>query len=253
MSKKYEETAVIAFNNTNARLQLTQNSLTVLFQELAIHHSDSLGYTLHYLSEEQKGWAITNWHILIDRFPKYGEEVTMQTWSPSCRRMQAERSFRMIDSNGNIIARASSRWIYMDFKRRRPTTISKSMEEDYYSGLESIIKKENYKLPKRDEENLVLEVGLSVRRSETDSNGHTNNTQYITWAMDLVPDYIYDGYHSYDIGVVYRRECYRNSEIIAKTYVKDIAEEKEVITCFLDANDNSIIFCEVATLWGRKD
>lgn len=253
MSRKYEETAVISYYSTDTRLLLTQNNLAVLFQDLAIRHSDSLGYTLHYLGEEQKGWAITNWHIQIHRFPQYGEKVIMETWSSSCRRMQAERSYHMTDGAGNIIVKATSRWIYMDLKRRRPTVIPKSMEEDYYSGLEAAIENEKYKLPTGEEENLVLEVGFGVRRSETDSNRHTNNTQYIAWAMDMVPDYIYDCYHSYDIGVVYRKECYRNSEVMAKTYVKDMDEEKEVITYFLDANDHSVIFCQVSTLWRRKD
>ena len=141
----------------------------------------------------------------------------------------------------------------MDLKHRRPTAIPKSMEEDYYSGIEAAIENEKYHLPKGDEGNLVFEVPLVVRRSETDSNRHTNNTQYIACAMDMVPDYIYDSYHSYDIGVVYRKECYRNSEVTSKTYVKDIGEEKEVITYFLDANDNSVIFCQVASLWRKKD
>lgn len=253
MSKKYEETAVISYYSTDTRLLLTQNNLAVLFQDLAIRHSDSLGYTLHYLGEEQKGWAITNWHIQIDRFPEYGEKVLMQTWSSSCKRMQAERSYHMLDEKGNIIVKASSRWIYMDLNRRRPTAIPKSMEEDYYSGLEAAIENEKYHLPKGEDENLVFEVPLVVRRSETDSNRHTNNTQYIAWAMDMIPDYIYDSYHSYDIGVVYRKECYRNSEVMAKTYVKDIDEGKEVITYFLDAADHSVIFCQVATLWQKKD
>ena len=252
MSKKYEETAVISYYSTDTGLTLTQSNLAVLFQDLAIRHSDSLGYTLHYLGEEQKGWAITNWHIQVQRFPQCGEKVRMETWSSSCRRMQAERSYHMLDEQGNIIVKAASRWIYMDLKRRRPTAIPKSMEEDYYSGLEAAIENEKYKLPIGEEQNLVLAVDFQVRRSETDTNRHTNNTQYIAWAMDMVPDYIYDSYHSYDIGVVYRKECYRNSKITAKTYIRDIEEEKEVITYFLDANDNSIIFCEVATLWQKK-
>ena len=37
------------------------------------------------------------------------------------------------------------------------------------------------------------------RRSDMDPNGHINNVAYLAWAMDAVPDHIYDSYNLFEV------------------------------------------------------
>lgn len=248
----YEEKTEISYYAVNSSLCLKPASLATLFQDLAIRHSDSLGYTIEYLSQKQRGWAITNWHIEVIRYPKCGEQVTLRTWASSTKRILAERSYIVLDSHGEEIIKANSRWVFMDLEKRKPDSVPGEMQERYFSGLGPAIEKERYRLPAAEEDSFENDMEFTVKRSETDTNGHANNVQYIAWAMDSVPDEIYYSRYAFDIRVVYRKECYRNSLVKARTFVKDTEDGKEVITNFYDGNDSGIVFCEVATLWRRN-
>ena len=53
-----------------------------------------------------------------------------------------------------------------------------------------------------------------------------------------------------DIKVVYRKECYKNSGIKNKCYIKELENDKKcVISVFYDINDEKTIFAEVSTIW----
>lgn len=250
--KEYSKEFTITYFGTDDDLMLKPSSLAVYFQDLAIGHSDSLGYTLELLGKWNKGWAITNWHIVVDRFPKCGEKIKITTWSNYCRRMQAQRYFKVEDQNGQIICVAASRWIFMDLVERKPSRIPEEMEEAYLCSTASPIENEKYSMPKAFTENHISSREFIVTRRDTDTNGHANNTKYIEWAIDDIPDDIYENYRVFDMKVVYRKECYKGSRVLSKCYVKDIDGKKEIISFFCDALDNSVVFCEVATVWILK-
>ncbi len=242
----------IGFFGCDNFLKLTPTSIAVYFQELAIAHSDSLGYTIEVLSEAKKGWAITNWHISVLRYPHKGEKIKIITWPNDCKRMQAQRSFRVEDESGSIICLAMSRWIFMDLERRRPSPFMDGMDTAYACDKTAAIPQEKYGMPKGQPENLYSEREFTVRRRDTDTNGHANNTKYIEWAIDDVPDEIYDSCEPMDIRVVYRKECYKGSQIISRCYLREENGEKELISYFLDKEKPSVVFAEVATLWKTR-
>eukprot|EP00879_Flechtneria_rotunda_P031807 GHRR01034791.1.p1 GENE.GHRR01034791.1~~GHRR01034791.1.p1 ORF type:complete len:111 (-),score=13.79 GHRR01034791.1:331-663(-) len=33
------------------------------------------------------------------------------------------------------------------------------------------------------------------RRGDMDPNGHINNVAYLSWALEVIPQHVYDGYH----------------------------------------------------------
>ncbi len=54
------------FFEVDNNLFLTPSALVFHLQDTAIRHSASLGYTLDYMAEHHRGWAVVNWHIIID-------------------------------------------------------------------------------------------------------------------------------------------------------------------------------------------
>lgn len=253
MGYEYSEEFTIAYFGTDNDLKLTPSSMTVYFQDLAISHSNAIGYTLDYLGELQRGWAITNWHITINRFPQYGEKIKITTWSNYCKKMQAQRFFKVEDEGGNIICAAASRWVFMDLAARRPLRITEEMEEAYVCDIPPSIENEKYQMPKIMDVSNVQERSFSVTRRDTDTNGHTNNTKYIEWAMDDVPDEIYLNGDVEDLRVVYRKECYKGSDVISRCYTEDLEDGKKLVySYFVDGTAPSVIFAEVSTIWKQK-
>lgn len=243
----YEESLKISYFQIDANRTMTPAALFSDLQEVAINHSDSLGYSVEYMAEIQSGWAVINWHLEVERMPKLGEKIKIQTWCEKCRRMQAIRCFHVLDEKKEIIIKGISRWIFMDLQKRKPANIPDEMVLRYHSGQESSIPGEKFLMPKEGEGDVAAIRSLIITRRDTDTNGHANNVKYLEWAMDDVPDEIYDNMHLVDVRIVYRKECIRGDEVGVKTYVRVIEGGKEVLTFITDKEQT--ILAEVATLW----
>lgn len=247
--KAYEETINIGYFESDSRLYLNPSALVVHLQDTAIRHSDSLGYTLDVMAEKKQGWALINWHIVINRTPKCGEILKIATWSDKCRRMQAERSFFIYDEKGEIVIRVASRWVFMDLENRCPTQISNEMEQKYGSAASPAIVGERYTFPRQKSNECQSRV-FTVTRRDTDNNGHTNNVKYIEWAMDDVPDEIYDTMEMVDLKVIYRKECIKGTEILSHCYVESLENgESQVISLLISPYDEKLVYAQVASLW----
>ncbi|KXL52019.1 acyl-ACP thioesterase [Anaerotignum neopropionicum] len=246
----YEERRKISYFQVDGNRLITPAALFSHLQEGAINHSDSLGYPVEYLTEKQMGWAVINWHLEVERMPKLGETITVQTWCEKCRRMQAIRCFRVLDQKNEVIMKGISRWIFMDLEKRKPANIPDEMVLRYHSGQESAIPGEKFFMPKEVEGAVAAIRPLVITRRDTDTNGHANNVKYLEWAMDDVPDEIYDRMQLADVRIVYRKECVRGDEVIMKTFIHSQDDGKEVLTFITDREQT--ILAEVATLWHEK-
>ena len=71
---------------------MTPAALLSALQEMAISHSDSLGFSVQYNLTHHCFWSVVNWHLKLYRMPKYNETITLQTWSDKFARFQANRS-----------------------------------------------------------------------------------------------------------------------------------------------------------------
>lgn len=243
----YEESRKISYFQVDSNRLMTPAALFSDLQEAAINHSDSLGYSVEYLTEIHSGWAVVNWHLEVARMPRLGETITIQTWCEKCRRMQAIRCFYVLDEKNEIIIRGSSRWIFMDLEKRKPSNIPEEMVLNYHSGQEPAIPGEKFFMPKEGEGNVIANHSLVITRRDTDTNGHANNVKYLEWAMDDVPDEIYDEMQLVDVRIVYRKECVRGDEISMKTYVNDMDGGKEILTFITDKEQT--ILTEIVTFW----
>lgn len=140
-----------------------------------------------------------------------------------------------------------SRWVYMDTARRRPANVPESMIEAYGDKQMPAIENEKFQMPAEPEEGTPIQSFVRVTRRDTDTNGHANNVKYLEWAMDDVPDEIYETMEAKDIRIVYRKECRRGDLVELRTYVLERPEGKETRTFLLDEAGKTI--AEAVVLW----
>ncbi len=247
MDYKFTKEIIVPYFAVNADTHIRIPSLTAFLQDMAIEHSNSAGYTIKKLMDMKKGWVITNWHIIIDSLPKLGDKVTLKTWSSKFRRFQADRGYTVENEKGFISVRAMTRWVFMDLESRSPSNVPESMPEDYKTGASACIENEKYRMSKIDDAEFLYDYEFCVMRGQTDTNGHTNNTQYIEWAIDMVPDDIYNNLACKDLKVAYRKESRRGDKIIAKTYKKLVDNGVDIITVM--TNHDNVALCQTESLW----
>lgn len=247
--KGYTQEQTITYYQVDQKGRLSPAALLAALQNVAIAHADALGYTLEEVEKRQCGWVVIHWHIAIVRMPKHLEQMRLETWCSKCRGMQAERCYHVYDENGEILAKAMSRWVYMDFVKRKPTTVPQEMIEAYGNKQPPAIEGEKFDMPRQKEGDVVGSQDFVVTRRDTDTNRHVNNVKYLEWALDDVPDEIYDYMTLRDIRMLYRKECRRGESVHTQTIVQSHPMGKQSITRIEHAAGD--VLAEAVLIWEK--
>ncbi|WP_294502545.1 acyl-ACP thioesterase domain-containing protein [uncultured Victivallis sp.] len=151
-------------------------------QEAAANHASQLGVGLEMLRNNHMIWVLSRLKLAMERSPRIGERVTVETWPNGFRRLHAARQFRVIGGDGAEIARASSRWLLLGLPRLRPLKLEAlPVELPDNSALPDYFELEE-KLAAR---TLTPELEVPVRYSMEDVNGHMNNAEYAGLVQDF--------------------------------------------------------------------
>lgn len=242
----YEIKGKVSYLQIDGDGSMTPAALLSALEEIAILHSDSLGYSIRYMTEHRWFWSVVNWRLKIYRMPKYGEDFTLWTWSDKIARFQANRSFQLRDGEGNVLMDGVSRWVFMDVEKRKPANIPPDMPERYRSDKAPAIPDEKFLFPKTTEGDCICERDMVVTRRDTDTNHHANNVKYLEWVMDDIPDAIYEDMALRDVRIVYRKECMRGDTVTVKTFLRD-TEEGKTVDSFL--YEGETIVAQIITEW----
>jgi acyl-CoA thioester hydrolase len=97
-------------------------------QEAAFDASAAAGYDLTRYAEMNCQWLIRETDIEYLRPLRYGDSVQVKTWVAEFRRIRSRRTYELRHSgSGDLVARASTEWVFLDAYSGRPTTIPAEM------------------------------------------------------------------------------------------------------------------------------
>ncbi|KAL0436717.1 UNVERIFIED_CONTAM: Oleoyl-acyl carrier protein thioesterase, chloroplastic [Sesamum radiatum] len=142
--------------------------------------------------------------------------VEIETWCQSEGRIGTRRDWILKDyATGEVIGRATSKWVMMNQDTRRLQKVTDEVRDEYLvfcpKTLRLAFPEENNaslkKISKLDDPAEYSKVGLVPRRADLDMNQHVNNVTYIGWVLESMPQEIIDSYELQTITLDYRREC----------------------------------------------
>ncbi len=153
-------------------------------QETAGEHSAAMGCGRNALLEKGLAWVVARMAFRVERYPAWGETVTLRTFHRPHRHRFFPRYFEILDGEGAAIARASSLWLLMDLETRqsvdanrldRPLTDNSDLAEPMPlpGGIPRLEAAEEI-IPRRAE------------YTDLDANGHVNNTKYVDWLCNTL-------------------------------------------------------------------
>jgi len=163
------------------RARLT--TMANFFQEVAYHHANELGLGYDQMKSRKHIWALSRMRIQMDRYPEWNERITLETWPSGAEKLFALRDFRVVDSEDNVIGRASSAWLILDMETHR--LIRPKEIIDQFKMI--ILEKHMFE---RSLERIAIPsepVPLNHHRvvfSDLDIVGHVNNARYMEWCID---------------------------------------------------------------------
>lgn len=146
-------------------------------QDVATRHGTELGFGRDALLHKGLVWVITRLEVEMDRYPRLGETVHVETFPTANRRWFFPRWFIFRDAGGQELGRAGSLWALLDVNARRmapPTAVVPLLPDN--SALTPPMA-----LPATcDQVGQVQQEGLFVPQyADLDVNMHVNNVRYL--------------------------------------------------------------------------
>lgn len=178
MNKYYKEFTVLYFDTDNDGFMKIERILAYMI-ETSTWHSDSFALGVDEIRKNNYGWMLISWELEVIKYPKVKDAVEIVTWTSGFKKFYARREFQMLDSSGNLIAKASSLWVFLDIYKRRPIRIPNYIIQKY-----SIIDQKNFNnfsKIKIEGDLLLKSHDFMVVENDLDENNHVNNIKYIEW------------------------------------------------------------------------
>lgn len=230
----------VTYSQVTRDLKVDMAMIAHFFQDCTIFHSESIGKGVTAATKTNTAWFLSSWQIEVERYPEFGEEITVRTWPHDFKGMYGYRNFDILDK-GKRLARANSIWLFMDIANGRP---AKPAEEDL-KGYDLEPSHDLEYLPRKikifEEEcrlnNVYDETPIKVKESFLDSNMHVNNGRYVSEAMDYL-DLTKEIHH---MRVDYRKAAALGDAMYPKVYEKDGCRQ----VVFSDKEGNPFVIVEV--------
>lgn len=168
----------------NKRIRLS--SLLNYLQEVAWHNANVLDAGVEQLQAAGVSWVLIRLKLEIDRLPRLGEEMRIESWPSGSERTFVYRDYRVYDAFGERLASATSTWLVLDLQTRRMISLPANLQQITQApqDVEAMPRaKERFQFPSGER----LEVSLPVRWHDLDANEHVSNFLYFQWALEAMP------------------------------------------------------------------
>ncbi len=181
----YSFNSRIRYSEVDKDQCLTLGGIINYFQDCSTFQSEDIGLGIEYLTSVNRVWVVSSWQVVVNRYPKLGEAITIGTWAYDFQGFIGYRNFVMKDEHDEMIACANSVWAYLDtetgkFARAGDREIQGYVQEPKldmeYADRKIRLSGEGIELKK-----------IKVQEHHLDTNMHVNNEQYIKLALRLLP------------------------------------------------------------------
>ena len=200
-------------------------------------HSDLAGDQILEKSFNGTAWILTDWYVDIEKNPKYGEKILAKTWSQGpTGAFTTSREFELY-SSGTKVARGTTNWVLFDLEKGRPAKVTEDIVKKY--GPEKVSVFDNPKLPKIEiPESFEKEITLRPRRNDIDFNHHVHNLVYVDYAMEVLPEEIFQNHDFKKIRITYKNAVKEGEELTVKYAKTGSDAEVSHTVCIYDKEGN---------------
>ncbi|KAF6166369.1 hypothetical protein GIB67_034920 [Kingdonia uniflora] len=224
----YKENFIVRCYEVGINKTATVETIANLLQEVGCNHAQSVGFstdgfaTTTTMRKLHLIWVTARMHIEVYKYPAWGDVVEVETWCQSEGRIGTRRDWILKDyATGNVIGRATSKWLMMNQDTRRLQKVIDDVRDEYLIYCPKTLRlafpeEDNSslkKIPKLEDSAQYSKLGLVPRRADLDMNQHVNNVTYLGWILESIPQEIIDTHELQKITLDYRRECQQDDMV----------------------------------------
>ncbi|GAB2789583.1 thioesterase [Rhabdobacter roseus] len=209
----YSETYRIRNYETDPEGRLWLSALANLLQDAADCHANQLGVGRPELLAWDLAWVLHRLVLSVNRWPRLGESITLETNPSGEERVYIYRDFRGYDSAGKLLFTATSTWLVLNLSTRRLTTPAPEIKRLFepYRHLEHLPRPSG-KFPAAPG-TWTYQTTLQPRHNEIDANLHVNNGVYFQWLLESLPFDFLATHHCHHVDLVFKAEGQRGETV----------------------------------------
>lgn len=217
----YEEKMKASVEDFGKGARLTERSILKFLENIGAYHSDRVGYGALDIPQTGISWILLEWKVQILRYPTYGEHFRVKTWSRGVSTpFTTYRDYEIYAENGEKLVIASAKWTAVNVLEKKIEKLTGEML-DRYETEEAHVFEEKEIMRQKEPTSYEAEMTFRARRHEIDLNGHVHNLCYLDYALDILPQEVYETRDFHDIRVTYRKEIKADEEITCKYHGED--------------------------------
>lgn len=229
-------TCKVRYSDVGINNKLTLRALTNLLQESAISHSNIVGVGINNADTTHLAWLLSNWKVKMFSHPNCDEELTVKTWPRIFDKLYSFRDFEVYDKENNLVAIASSKWFPVDTQTKRIKKITPEISVPYGETITKSVFENPFKEKIVVPEDLRLNFSYTIQRRDIDTNGHVNNLNYIDYALETLPEDVFNNTTFNNLEILYKKEIKLSDKI---NCYYSFENNEQVIT--IKNVDNSIV------------
>ena len=182
---RYTEDMIVPSYLTDRTRRMSPVAAMAVIQELSYSGGDQVGLGDHLLSPRGLAWVYSRLHFVMYEAPSFRQPVRLETWHRGLSGPYFLRDYRILDTAGRTLVAATAASVIIDVASRTLRRI------DRIEGVDTTPQRQEQALEKQAGK-IVLPSGvpgermLSHRVAGTDLDfvGHTNNLNYLRWALE---------------------------------------------------------------------
>lgn len=212
----HEQAFAVRYSETDPGGYLRPTTFLDHLQDAAAAHAEQLGFGVAALRTRDLTWMLTRLHIEVERHAAPGETVRVRTWPATRAGLLTFRDFLADTPEGIRLGRATTSWVVIDLRRRRPVRLDDVLPPYPLRGVRAI-EDPLPPLPALDPGPGAREQRFVVQRSDLDINHHVNNAVYVRWALDSVPADLAESLRPAAVEAAYRAEALAGDAVLVRT------------------------------------
>lgn len=230
----FEYDVYVRYSEVDHRGLMTLPAIVNAFQDCSTFQSEVLGVGMTWLKQQQRGWVLTHWHIVVDRYPALCEHITVGTFASRFRGVTAQRFFYLRDDKGTLVAKGSSSWVFLNIETGKPARIEPRFVDPYgtHDPLDMPAEPRRVFVP----ESLEFCDPVVIRRGQIDTNEHVNNAEYVQMALKQLDREV----NPHSLRVDYRRAA-----VFGDTVRPGIGRDKDGHLVIALDNGEGVLFAAV--------
>lgn len=215
-----EQEFFIGIQDCGLNNEISNKAILEALTNVANIHANKAGQGVNDIEKTHITWVVMNWKLEVYSRPKVCESIIARTWARESSKIQAARDYDVLDEKGNIIAKATSKWVALNTQTKRIEKLTEEMMKPY--GKEDTKNFPEYEFQRINEKdfNIISKTKFKICKSMIDCNNHVHNTAYLDLAIEALPSNL-DKINFNNVEISYKKEIKLGETVLIKYAVKD--------------------------------